>query len=384
MFTRFARSVTPRALGVVVLVAAAVTAALVTAGSHSSSSASPQPLAAAGGSSASGGASGSSAAAPASTPIVTAAVHHDLSRPLRTLRPVVVPNGGPQPAPDAGEGDIAHLRSGGADPVIQSKIANRQIPATSANFDGVSVGQGGSPGYAPPDENGAVGPSHYFEIVNSAIGIFTKAGTEVYGPAATNTLWTGFGGGCETKDDGDGTVAYDQFSGRWIVQQFVVRALPYLECVAVSQTSDPTGAYYRYSFSYGNVDFPDYPKLGVWPDAFYVTYNIFANGQSFTGPEVCALDRANMLVGLAATQQCFKVSSAFSSLLPANVDGQTAPPAGSPDFLLGLGSNSLQLFKFHVDWTTPTNSSPPLRGRVSARAFPSPAPRSSSTRSGTG
>jgi len=119
MFTRFARSVTPRAVGVVVLLAAAVTATVVAAAGHTTSSASPHPLAAVGGSSASAGTSGSSAAAPSSSPIVNAAVHHDLSRPLRTLRPVVVPNGGPQFAPDAGEGtDIAHLGPGGPDPVI--------------------------------------------------------------------------------------------------------------------------------------------------------------------------------------------------------------------------------------------------------------------------
>ena len=358
MFTRFARSVTPRAVGVAVLLAATITAAVVaTSGGHATSAA-PARLGPAGTASTSGATSNSSVSAPSSGPIVSAAVHHDLSPPLRSLKPLVIPNGGPQLAPDAGgEGTQPKLPPGGPDPVIQSKFGDRKIPATSANFEGIFAGQQG-PTYAPPDPNGTVGPNNYFEIANAAIGIYSKTGTQQK-VVATNTLWQGFGGGCETNDDGDGTVVYDQFSGRWIVQQFVVRSLPYLECVLVSQTSDPLGAYYRYSFSYGNVDFPDYPKLGVWPDAFYVTYNIFANGQTFTGPEVCALDKAKMLQGLAATQQCFKQSSIYSSLLPATVDGPTPPPAGSPNYVVGLGpagTNSLKFWKFHVDWNTPANS----------------------------
>src|SRR5207244_13283853 len=113
-----------------------------------------------------------------------------------------------------------------------------------------------------------------------------------------------------------------------------------LECGAVSTTVDPTGSYNRYSFGgFGN-QFPDYPKLGVWPDAYYITFNLFANGTTFSGPEACAYDRAKMLAGLAATQQCFTLSSSFGSLLPSDVDGTTAPPAGGPNFLLSFGSNS--------------------------------------------
>src|SRR5262249_10791568 len=230
-------------------------------GAQTTSTASPRPLGPAGINSSSANTSGGSSAATAqSGPIVNAAVHHDLSPPLRSLKAYVVPTGGPQVAPDGGEEGTPQLPPGGPDPVIQSKFGDRAIPSTIANFDGVAAGQGGSPTYAPPDENGAVGPNHYFEIVNAAIGIYSKTGTPAAGfPKATNALWGGFGGGCEFTDDGDGTFAYAQFSGRWIVQHFVVRSLPYLECIAVSQTGDPTGAYYRYSFSYGNVDFPDYP-----------------------------------------------------------------------------------------------------------------------------
>src|ERR671934_128734 len=88
------------------------------------------------------------------------------------------------------------------------------------------------------------------QVVNESFAIFTKSGTPVYGPAATNTLWSGFGGGCQTNDDGDATVVYDRAADRWIISQFSVSTTPYLQCVAVSTTGDPTGSYHRYSFQY--------------------------------------------------------------------------------------------------------------------------------------
>src|SRR5262249_7129218 len=98
-------------------------------------------------------------------------------------------------------------------------------------------------------------------------------------------------------------------------------------------------------------------KLGVWPDAYYITFNIFNNGQTFAGPKICAYDRAKMLAGASeVTQQCFQLGAAFDSLLPSDFDGTTPPPAGSPNFLLNFGTNSLNAWAFHVDWTTPANS----------------------------
>src|SRR6267378_4240713 len=133
--------------------------------------------------------------------------------------------------------------------------------------------------------------------------------------------------------------------------------LPYLECVAVSTSGDPTGSYNRYSFSY--TDFPDYPKIGVWPDAYYATFNFFgAGGVNFSGGEVCAYDRASMLVGQPATKQCFNVGTSFGGLLPADLDGARQPPAGSPNYVVSLGAvdGQLAFWQFHVDWATPANT----------------------------
>jgi hypothetical protein len=212
-----------------------------------------------------------------------------------------------------------------------------------------------TPDAAPPDTNGAVGATQYVQWVNESFAVFNKStGNAVYGPATGNTLWRGFGGPCETNNDGDPIAQYDKAANRWVMTQFsVTGGPPYYQCVAVSQTSDATGAYYRYAFQQPN--FNDYPKLGVWPDGYYISYNMF-QGNSFAGARACAMDRNQMLTGGAATQVCFPTSTAYGGLLPADLDGSTPPSAGSPNYFVAFGTNSLQLWKFHVDWATPANS----------------------------
>ena len=87
--------------------------------------------------------------------------------------------------------------------------------------------------------------------------------------------------------------------------------------------------------------------MGIWPDAYYTAHNRFNLGISFAGAEACAFDRSAMLQGLAAIGVCFITSTAFDSLLPSDLDGSAAPPAGSPNFFLNFGTNSLNLWKFH-------------------------------------
>ncbi len=297
---------------------------------------------------------GSSGTQPTVT--VRAAVHHDLSRPLREMTPAVDPR---KKFLKTEHEMPARVTTGALDPVIQSELGGGAMPAPTANFDGIGNGVAGfTVQYAPPDTNGDVGPNHYVQTVNVSFAVYNKSGALLYGPAPINTLWSGFGGGCQTNNDGDPTVVYDPIADRWIISQFSVSTTPYLQCVAVSQTPDPLGAYYRYSFSYGNVDFPDYPKMGVWPDGYYTTFNIFAGGAIFTGSKVCAFDRARMLQGLSATQQCFNTSNTYGGLLPADLDGSTLPPAGAPNYSVALGANTTTLayWKFHVDWINPSGS----------------------------
>lgn len=243
------------------------------------------------------------------------------------------------------------------DPVVQNgPIAASAAVTAGLGFDGVGLGLGNySPRYAPPDTTGAVGATQYVQWVNVDLAVFDKtSGALVLGPVPANTLFQSLGGACATNNDGDPMVQYDKAAGRWVLSQFAVPggSAGYWQCVAVSQTSDATGAYNLYAFSYS--EFNDYPKMGVWPDGYYVTFNMFTS--NFRGARVCAYDRAKMLVGLAATQQCFQLSSSYASLLPADLDGSTAPPAGSPNYLVNRLSASLGFWKFHVDWSNAANS----------------------------
>jgi hypothetical protein len=251
------------------------------------------------------------------------------------------------------------------DPVLQQTVPHGSpfsatstlAPTAGLGFDGVGNGfPGFTVGAAPPDTNGAVGSTQYVQWVNSSFAVFNKStGAIVAGPTAGNALWSGFGGGCQTNNDGDPTVLYDKLANRWVFAQFSVSTTPFLQCVAVSTTSDATGTFNRYSFSYSGFD--DYPKMGVWPDGYYETFNMFnSSGSAFVGADLCAYNRTAMLNGQPATQVCFQQGSSIGGVLPADLDGTTPPPSGSPNYMVFFGSNNLNLFKFHVDFTTPSNS----------------------------
>jgi hypothetical protein len=284
----------------------------------------------------------------------SAEVHHDISAPLSSMTPAAV-------KPQKHQKDLPPLNytvpTNLVDPVIQNTQGTQVATSAGLNFAGVGNGDYGFvPNAAPPDTEGTVGATQYVQWVNESFAVFNKStGALVFGPVAGNTLWSGFGGGCQTNNDGDPIVQYDKAANRWIFTQFSVSTQPYLQCVAVSITSDATGSYARYSFSQPN--FPDYPKLGVWPDGYYISFNMFS-GNTFVGGRACVFDRAKMLTGSAATQICFQLSSTFGGLLPADLDGATPPPAGSPNPFVAFGNDSasLDIWKFHADFTTPANS----------------------------
>jgi len=292
--------------------------------------------------------------------LVSPAVQHDT---LPSLRDVV-------PDPDAylhfhyrreHELPLPYFPAGQTDAAVQDANApTRQAPSPISDGAGLGFGFTGPQGsftvrWHPPDTVGAIGSTQFLQDVNDGIAVFDKATKNViYGPVPANIFWSGFGGPCEANNDGDPVVVYDKAADRWVVSQFSVASTPYFECVAVSQTNDATGAWNRYAFSYGSV-FPDYPKMGVWPDGYYTTFNMF-NGNAFAGSQLCAYNRAAMLAGQPATQQCFQLSTSFGGVLPADLDGSTPPPAGAPNYMLNFGTNSLNLWKFHADWTTPANT----------------------------
>ena len=294
-------------------------------------------------------------------------VHHDTTtRPLREMF-----DSGERPKPARGGRSFEPGRPapvGNAQPTGTDPLAGKSIgsPNTFADPKASTIGTAVDPSLrvAPPDTTGDLGPNHYVQWVNLRYAIYTitrDTNNEITGfnlvsgfPKQGNVVWQGFGGRCQSDNDGDPIVQYDQLADRWVLTQFAVSATPYTQCVAVSSGPDPTGTYHRYAFSY-NRDFNDYPKMGVWPDAYYITYNMFKNGRSFSGNRVCAFERDRMLNGLSARQLCAN-TTAGHSLEPADLEGSTLPPAGSRNFLLSITSTTLQFWRFGVNWTAGTGT----------------------------
>lgn len=293
-------------------------------------------------------------------------LHHDTSLPLRDIPPAPHRAGVRREIPNrdvvAEPSNPNEPLTGKLDTAIQMSAGTMATPATNMTFMGIGKGFTGPNGTftvnsAPPDTVGDVGPNHYVQAVNSDFAVFNKNGAAIYGPVLLNTLWAGFGGRCQTDNSGDPTVNYDQIADRWVIAQFAVDAAPNTECIAVSTSGDPTGAWYRYSYEF--TDFNDYPKVAVWPDAYYITYNMWAGSTGYG--KVCAHDRAKMLAGQANTMQCFGASTDMlnkQGLLSSEMDGSTQPPAGSANYVIRMNDSvdTLELWKFKVDWANSANS----------------------------
>jgi hypothetical protein len=285
------------------------------------------------------------------------------------------------------------------------------------SFDGLGSGFEGPQGTAtlrnPSDNSLAVGPDHIVQIVNTRIAVYSKKGTHydktgtvIYGPVATNAIFTGFGGACEARDNGDAVVRYDQLAKRWLIVipifgriapgEFAEQGKPshlgeldnpgpavappanppppppqtphqgrvktegtFAMCYAVSVGPDPLGAYYRYAFE--RTLFPDYPRPAIWPDGYYVPTS---TGDDVIQKHDCIADRNKMLLGQPATEQCIIIDG-VNFLNNADIDGQKLPPAGAPNIMIADGGTQLKkvfeddgiyVWKVHVDWTTPANT----------------------------
>lgn len=295
---------------------------------------------------------------------------------------------------------------------VEQTAQGRRPPATlSASFDGLGVGfngpHGPSTGRNPSDNSLAVGPDHIVQIVNSRMAIFTKQGDRfdttgevLYGAVPTHTVFKGFGGTCERRNNGDAVVRYDQLADRWLIVMPIFRRSPerpdqpepwhardsvylsppgvvgqpgapaplfvpppappgeaarpdtagrrgrparppqeegpYSMCYAVSTSSDPLGSYYRYEFL--RPLFPDYPRPAVWPDGYYVPTS---TGDDVVQKHACVVDRRRMLTGEPATEQCFVVDD-VNFLNNADVDGRAPPPAGAPNIVMATGGTQLR------------------------------------------
>ena len=275
------------------------------------------------------------------------------------------------------------------DDAVQSNYNNSSkstTTSTTINFNGLTNANNTGGRVTPPDPTGDVGPNHYVQAVNSMLQIYNKSGTSLYGPVTTSTIWNGFLGNWAGHNDGDAIVLYDENADRWIISQFAVDcgsagSYTEYELVAVSTSADPTGSYYRYAFQFDYM--PDYPKLGVWNDGYYLAVNRFNtnSGGSFVGSAACVLQRSKMLIGdTSAHMIYFKTetlggsgSSSGSScyaMLPSDCDG-TFPATATPNYFVydDQATSELRIWALHADWITPVNSSFTYNTKLTVAAF---------------
>ena len=215
----------------------------------------------------------------------------------------------------------------------------------------------------PPDTQGAVGLNYYVQWINLVWQVFNKSdGTPASAVMPGNSLWAAGipGTDCANENAGDPITLFDHQAQRWFMSQFTSGGSSYEICLAVSQTSDPTGAWYTWEYSYGT-QFPDYPKFGVWPDGYYMTVNEFGSAESAT----TVFDRAAMVAGNPApAAQYFYIDAVQPAFpQPTNLDGVTPPPAGAPNYNLafyddawGNPADIIQICDLTIDWAVPGNS----------------------------
>jgi len=327
----------------------------------------------------------------------------------------------------AGQNPAPLVVPAGSAAVEQKTPGTGPQPQLLASFDGLGSGFEGPQGKAafrnPSDNTLAVGRDYIFQIVNSRMAIFTKKGKRynetgkvLYGPMPTNTLFKGFGGAGEKFNSGDAVVRYDQLADRWLIVLPIFRRDPdltnaptpphsggpagvsqagrpdqpngavklyspdgplpepprptgrppattqgaYAMCYAVSVGPDPLGPYYRYEFV--RPLFPDYPRPAIWPDGYYVPTS---TGDEVIQKQACVVDRAKMLRGVPATEQCMIVDG-VNFLNSADIDGKNLPPKGAPNIVVAAGGTQLKknfeddglyTWQFHVDWNDPTKTS---------------------------
>ena len=250
------------------------------------------------------------------------------------------------------------------DSTIQHSAPVGLMPTTSANFEGLN----NIAGYYPPDTSGDVGPNHYVQVTNIYYQVYNKTTGTAMLPAAlpNNAMWSGFGGVCETTNHGDPIVLYDQLADRWLFSQFSIDG-PFHQCIAISQTGDPTGAWHLYDYKMSATIMNDYPHFGVWSDGYYMSINQFDStaGYSWAGQGVVSFNRTAMLAGNVAPMIYFdmKNNAGLGNMLPSDADGYRAPPAGTPNYFVQFDDNAwgypqdqLEVYEFTVDWTTPANS----------------------------
>ncbi len=317
-------------------------------------------------------------------PTVQKSAYFDISKPLSEMQ--ALDNSAVRAWKDGKVKNHFRTRKNGVidksslSPQVQTTQGKRQSKGTTVNFEGTNNGDNDF-NVVPPDTQGDVGPNHYVQMVNNVTEIFDKNGNSLEGPFNSSVFWSGFSGAWTGTNDGDPIVLYDEIADRWLVSQFAVETSngTQWELIAVSTSADPTGTYFRYAFEFD--DMPDYPKLGIWHDGYYMSANRFDVGSGdFNGVYACAFDRDAMLAGESGAEMIkFDVNANQDpySILPSDCDG-VFPASGTPNYFVFdmdndtyWSSDRIAVWAFTANWTTPANSTFSQKNLITPTVFDS-------------
>lgn len=294
------------------------------------------------------GAPGSRGSAAASTvsaePLVASSVPNPRFHAAANLRPPEGPATEPVPLASSASGPAATLVPAVApsSPVIRASW-NGLGSIDNANLTPY-------PNVSPPDVQVAVGPTHVVEMVNLAVGMWTKQGLRV-----NSTSLMAFFKTPTNEFISDPKVQYDAGSGRWfatITDVATSTNVPTGQVIlAVSSGSDPTGSWKIYKVpSIATGECLDQPILGVGNRTVIVSVNVFSsclsNKFTYSGAQFWVLSKADLVSGAASpATQSFGPYANTASYHPAQVIG-TSPA----DFLVTANAfntsvSSIQLFQ---------------------------------------
>jgi hypothetical protein len=260
--------------------------------------------------------------------------------------------------------------------IVQDSQIGTSMPSPLVNFNGIN----NIDLVFPPDTQGDIGynpesgTKYYVQWVNLSFQIWNVTDpasiVSSIDPTPGNTLWSGTGTICENNNDGDPITQYDHLAHRWLMSQFALGTNNYHQCIAVSVSPDPTGAWYLYDFQTSTSKMNDYPKFGVWIDGYYMSVNQYTkHGSNYTyaGVGVAVFERDSMLAGLSARMIYIDVGAVninYFGMLPSDLDGP-APTVGTPNYFVewddsswisGDTTDNLRIWEFKTDWANPSNT----------------------------
>lgn len=194
-------------------------------------------------------------------------------------------------------------------------------------------------GSFPPDTHGAIGQSHFVEIINGSVAVFSRTGTRL-SFVSLNSFFTFASGGVTFPRTGafDPRILFDRPTGRFFAStlEFGSPARQANHVIlAISRTSDATGAWDKYLIPVGvpaaggTTFFTDYQTLGVDANGVYFGMTIFGSTGGASA-KIAATPKAPLIAATPSLGQVF----AFSGLTDLFSSPQ---PAHNPDALAATG-----------------------------------------------